>query len=63
MWCARLPLSRPDSTVVVCAGGNWAAFGPPFFYLRRIPCIQRFSNIEMLKYFCERNIAFTLTSQ
>ena len=34
MWCALLPSSRPDSTVVVCAGRNWAALGSPFFYLR-----------------------------
>ena len=34
MWCALLPSSRPDSTVVVCVGRNWAALGSPFFYLR-----------------------------
>jgi hypothetical protein len=26
-----LPSTRPDSTVVVCAGRNWAALGSPFF--------------------------------
>ncbi len=31
MWCALNSLSRPDSTVVVCAGRNWAALGSPFF--------------------------------
>lgn len=31
MWCARLPLSRPGDTVVVCAGRNWAALWVAFF--------------------------------
>jgi hypothetical protein len=33
MWCARLPLSRPDSTVVVHFGRNEAALGSPFFLI------------------------------
>lgn len=59
MWCARLPLSRPDSAVVVRAGRNWATFGSPFF-LRRL-FGSRVSNPKMLKYFGQTHKAFTLT--
>ena len=55
MWCALLPSSRPDSTVVVCAGRNWAALGSPFFYLccislwrRRMKQPSRIKSIALL---------------
>ncbi len=63
MWCARLPLSRPDSAVVVRVGRNWAAFGSPFFYLRRIAKWRSFSNSEMFQHFTKRNASLTLASQ
>lgn len=52
MWCALLPSSRPDSTVVVCAGRNWAALGSPFFLLCRSPR-KGFSNSKMLQHLGE----------
>ena len=59
MWCALLPSSRPDSTVVVCAGRNWAALGSPFFYLCCI--FARILNVEMLKNLGYRDTALTFT--
>jgi hypothetical protein len=56
MWCARLLLSPPDSTVVVCAGRNWAALGSPFFYLKlsdsflRRRCVKQPGSIERISF-------------
>jgi hypothetical protein len=50
-----LPSTRPDSTVVVCIGRNWAALGSPFFYLscsflwgRRMKQPSRIKSIALL---------------
>lgn len=50
MWCALLPSSRPDSTVVVCAGRNWAALGSPFFYLSTADRGRIFRDTEMFQH-------------
>ena len=63
MWCARLPLSRPDSAVVVRVGRNWAAFGSPFFYLSCFTLRINFNNTEMLQNLRKRYETFTFTCQ
>lgn len=52
MWCARLPLLRPDSAVVVRVGRNWAAFWSPFFCLRT-HTRNRLGDTEMVQHFRE----------
>lgn len=59
MWCARPPLPRPDDTVVVCAGRNWAAYWSPFFFL----CCFGFCHTEVIKNLSERYMTFALAAQ